>query len=64
MVLTGAGIRFSQPMRFVLSVGALFPFEQELTDLKLGSPVAGEAALQKDLQRTIGKPSLYIAIQK
>jgi len=64
VVLTGAGIRFSAPVKFVLSAGALFPFEQELTDLKLGSVVAGEAALQKDLQRTLGKPALYIAIQK
>jgi hypothetical protein len=64
-LLAGCGIRFTQPSRFVLTFGAMFPFVRSLTALKVGDAVAGEAALQADIGRTLAKrPSFYIGIQR
>lgn len=64
VLLTGAGIRFTQPAKFTLTVGAAFPFVQRLKTLSVGSTVAGEAALKQDLERRLGTPALYIGIQR
>jgi len=65
LLLAGAGIRFTQPQKFVLTFGAAFPFVQRLKSLAPDQPVEGEAALKKDLERVIGKkPALYIGVQR
>lgn len=66
VVLVGGGIRFTQPARFVLSFGALFPFVQELKEgVRVGDAIAGEAALEEKVQRVLGRrPSFYIGIQR
>lgn len=64
-LLAGGGIRFSQPSRVVLTFGAMFPFVKTLTKLKVGDTVAGEAALQADIGRSLAsRPSFYIGLQR
>jgi hypothetical protein len=65
LLLAGAGIRFNQPARFTLTAGAAFPFIQQLKSLSVGSRVAGEGDLTRDLERTLTRrPSIYIGIQR
>ena len=65
VLLAGGGIRFTAPAKFVLTFGAAFPFQKELKTFKIGSPVAGEAELKKDIQWHLAmRPALYIGIQR
>jgi hypothetical protein len=66
LVLGGAGFRFSSPVAFTLTAGALFPFVQSLKDTaRVGSIVAGEAELTKNVERVLSRrPSFYIGIQR
>jgi hypothetical protein len=64
-IATGLGIRFAQPSRMVFSIGAVFPFVQELEGIALGEKVAGEASLDSFIKwRLSSRPSLYVGVQR
>lgn len=61
MLFAGGGIRIND--RFRVSTGAVFTWVKELNDLKVGDPVDGTAALEKDLSYTFTGPKIYVGLQ-
>jgi hypothetical protein len=64
LLMTGGVLRFVGSSNMSLSVGASFPWYQELKTLKLGDPVAGTADIEKDLRFHLAGPSLYVGLQR
>ncbi len=63
LLMGGGLVRFVGARNLSLSFGAAFPWYQELTKLKLGSPVSGTAQIEADLRFQLGRPSLYVGFQ-
>lgn len=65
LVLVGGGLRLSHDRNLTLSFGAAFPFQKRLKSLKVGDQVAGDAALEQDVERALAKrPAFYLGIQR
>jgi hypothetical protein len=65
LLLAGGGLRLSHDRNLTLSFGAAFPFQKRLKTLKVGDPVAGDAALEQDVERALARrPAFYIGIQR
>ncbi len=63
-LFTGLGLRFLKPNHLAFSVGSLWNFQQQLTELQLGQPVAGEAVVKEDIRYVItDKPKFAIGLQ-
>ncbi len=65
LVLVGGGLRLSHDRNLTLSFGAAFPFQKRLKSLKVGDKVAGDAALEQDVERALARrPAFYLGIQR
>ena len=63
-ILLGGGLRFSKPKRLSISLGGIWTWKQELTNLKVGQKLKESAELQKDLKYNLDtKPSFYVGLQ-
>ena len=63
-LLSGFGIRLSQPQRMVIAGGCMWSWVKELDKLTVGGQVASQADLESDLKYQLrAKPSLYLGVQ-
>lgn len=62
--LAGGGIRLRSKVPIMLSMGAIWNWKKQFTDLRVNQTVDGSAALEKDLQTVFDpKPHFYLGIQ-
>ncbi len=60
----GLGLRFVEPLNLALTGGAIWTWKKELTELNIGDPVSGTAAIEEDLTLNFqSKPRFYLGIQ-